>query len=342
MQRVAEAAEIATGPWRAYCTMPFFTPWMRDEGGRARTGWRLLSYLLVFAVSGSAAGILGHELRTLAPRWLVGLSVMLLGGGGCLLGFWVLRTRLDRRPWSWIGLTPSARMFAFVLVGFLAGALMIGAVFGVEFGLGWIEPGRTDTAGRLSAVIGALFAALGVGLMEELLLRGAVLQNLGERLPLWAATLATGVLFGVLHLANPAQRVDVPFVASAVVATLMLVLARFVTGGLGWAVGWHAGWDWMQDLLGLASPGEDTGRELVHLVENGPRLWTGQAPSIEGGLLPIVFICLAAAVFWALPTPARRRWNWRSPLVEGSPWRAQSRVGGHGADHRTRQPSSSP
>jgi len=299
--------------------MRFFAHCLRDDEGRARVGWRLLGYLLVFALSGAAAGAHGHALRTLAPRWLTGVSVMFLGGAGCLAGFRILRTRLDRRPWPWIGLTPSKRMFAFVGVGFLSGVLMIGALFGVEWALGWIQPGRADTAGRLSAVLGALFAALGVGLMEELLLRGAVLQNLGERLPLWAATLGTGILFGVLHLANPAQRVDVAFVTSAVVATLMLVLARFVTGGLGWAIGWHAGWDWMQDVVGLASPGQDGAAQLLRLSQKGPTLWTGQPPSIEGGLLPIVVIGVAAATFWALQARAGIRWDWRQPLVDGAP-----------------------
>jgi hypothetical protein len=203
----------------------------------------VLAYLLVFALCGAVAGVLGHTLRSSAPRLLVGVAVTFVGGGGCLLGFRVLRVRVDRRPWSWLGLAASNRTLVLLAAGFGAGVLMLGALFALEWALGWIEPSRVDASGRLSAVLGSLFAALGIGLMEELLLRGAVLQNLGERLPLWGATLATGVLFGLLHLANPAQRVDTAFVASAAVATLMLVLARFGTGGLGWAIGWHAGWD---------------------------------------------------------------------------------------------------
>ncbi len=303
--------------------MSFVARCMRDDEGRVRVGWRLLSYLLVFALSGAAGVILGHTLRTLAPRWVSGLTALLLGGGGCLLGFWVLRRRLDHRPWSWIGVSRSTRPLGFVLVGFLVGTLMIAALFGAEWALGWVDPVRTDSASRLSPILGALFAALGIGLMEELLLRGVVLQNLGEQLPLWAATLATGVLFGVLHLANPALHVDVAFVASAVAATLMLVLARFVTGGLGWAIGWHAGWDWMQDVLGLARPGTDPEVQLVQLAQRGPRLWTGEAPSIEGGLLPMLFLGLAAGAFWAFLASRQRRWDWQRPLVEGAPARAR-------------------
>jgi CAAX protease family protein len=305
--------------------------WFRDEDGRPRTGWRVLCYLLVFALAGAAAGILGHALRTVAPRWLSGAAVTLVGGGLCVSGFRVLRARMDRRPWSWIGLDASARTLGTLAAGLLTGVLMVGVLLGLEWALGWIEPTRVDSAATLSAVLGSFFAALGIGLMEELLLRGAVLQNLGERLPLWAATLATGLLFGLLHLANPAQRVSAAFVASAAVATLMLVLARFSTGSLGWAIGWHAGWDWMQDVLGIASPGEDRPYQLVRIAQHGPVLWTGEAPSIEGGLLPILLLAVVAGGFWGVQTWTGQRWSWRRPLSEGEPRHASAGVEDAGA-----------
>jgi len=245
--------------------------------------------------------------------------VTLVGGGLCLIGFRVLRARMDRRPWSWIGIDASPRMIRTLAAGLSTGVLMVGMLLALELALGWVELTRVDSSATLSAVLGSLFAALGIGLMEELLLRGAVLQNLGERFPLWAATLVTGLVFGLLHLANPAQRVNASFVASAAVATLMLVLARFATGSLGWAIGWHAGWDWMQDVLGLANPGEERAHQLIRIAQHGPVLWTGEAPSIEGGLLPILLLGAVAAGFWGVQVWAGRRWSWRSPLLHGEP-----------------------
>jgi membrane protease YdiL (CAAX protease family) len=304
------------------------THWLTDEEGRPRAGWRVLSYVGVFIMAGAAVGILGHALRGTAPRWLSGALVSVVGGALCVIGFRVLRSRMDRRPWSWIGLDASAPMMARLTAGLSTGVLMVGALLALEWVLGWVEPTRVD--GAASAVLGSLFAALGVGLMEELLLRGAVLQNLGERFPLWAATLVTGLLFGLLHLANPAQRVNAAFVASAAVATLMLVLARFVTGSLGWAIGWHAGWDWMQDVLGIASPGEVHAHQLIRIAQHGPVLWTGEAPSIEGGLLPILLLGAVAAAFWGMQARTVRRWSWRRPLLGGEPRRASAGVEGAG------------
>jgi CAAX protease family protein len=299
--------------------MPPRPHWFADEEGRPRTGWRVLAYLLVFALAAAAAGVVGHSLRGVFPRWLIGLMVTAIGGGGCVLGFWLLRVRVDRRPWAWVGLDASRRVLVTAGAGFASGVGMLGAVFLLEWALHWIEPGKIDTPGRISAVLGSLFAAMGIGLMEELLLRGAVLQNLGERLPLWAATLVTGLLFGLLHLANPAQHVTVAFVASAVVATLMLVLARFVTGSLGWAIGWHAGWDWMQDVLGIPNPGQDAPQQLLRIAQHGPVFWTGQAPSIEAGALPILVIAAAAVAFRALQARKALHWSWRRALLQGEP-----------------------
>ena len=293
--------------------------WLIDGEGRLRIGWRLLSYLVLFAVCGAAASILGLALRAIVPRWVLGLLVTLVGGGAFILGTRTLRNRMDHRPWSWVGLTWSWRTARALALGFAVGVLMLGALFCVEWRLGWIDPSWVGEAGKLSPVVGALLAALGIGVMEELLLRGVFLQNLGERLPLWVATLGTGVVFGLLHLANPAQRVDIAFVVSAALATLMLVLARFVTGTLGWAIGWHAAWDWMQDVLGIADLGAGKAHQLVSVVQHGPVAWTGQAPSIEGGGLAIAIITLAAAALWLVSRRSGLAIAWREPLDAGEP-----------------------
>jgi hypothetical protein len=299
--------------------------WLRDGEGRLRVGWRLLAYVLLFAACGAAASVLGHALRAIAPRWVLGLVATVVGGGAFTLGARVLRSRMDRRPWSWIGLTSSWRTARGLAWGFAAGVLMLGALFCIEWRLGWVEPTWVGQPWKLSAVVGAFFAAMGIGLMEELLLRGAFLQNLGERLPLWAATLGTGVVFGLLHLANPAQHVDVAFVASAALATVMLALARFVTGTLAWAIGWHAAWDWMQDVLGVADLGAVKEHQLVDVVQHGPVAWTGQAPSIEGGGVAIAIIALAAAALWMISRRRGLAISWREPLECGEPQLLSSR-----------------
>ena len=151
-----------------------------DGEGRLRVGWRLLIYVLVFTLCGAAASAVGHALRNMLPRWLRGLEVLVVGGGACVLGFRMLRLRMDWRPWNWLGLTFSWGTVRALLWGFSTGVFMLVVVFGVEWRLGWIEPTWVAARGRLSAVLGALLAALAIGLLEELLLRARFSRTLAN------------------------------------------------------------------------------------------------------------------------------------------------------------------
>jgi uncharacterized protein len=295
--------------------------WLVDDEKRPRLGWRLLAYTLAYAVCVAAASVAAHALRPIVPRWVLGFVVTAVAIGSMLWAFQLLRRRMDRRPWSWIGFSLSQPGRWGLVAGLASGVLMLGAVFCVEWALGWVVPTWNFRSASLLAVAGSLATGLGIGFSEELLLRGAFLQNLGERFPLWVATVVSGLVFGLLHLANPAQHVDLAFLASCLVGTLLLVLARFVTGTLMWAIGWHASWDWMQDLLGLAEPGTTHDFSVVSVVQHGPAAWVGLAPSLEGGLLAIAVTGLAVAAFWALGRLRGTDIDWTRPLVAGEPSR---------------------
>jgi membrane protease YdiL (CAAX protease family) len=288
-----------------------------DSEGRPQLWWRLLAYTLAFVICVVGTSLVGHVLRSMVARWLLSFAVTAVGVGSLFASFHFLRTRMDRRPWSWFGLSASRDGRVALANGFVAGVLMLGGMFCAEWGLGWIEPSWAFPSVSILAVVASMASSFGIGFSEELLNRGAFIQNLGERFPLWVATAFTGVTFGLMHLSNPAQHVDVSFVLACALGTLFLVLARFVTGSLWWAVGWHSSWDWMQDLLGLAEPGAAKDYSVVSLAQHGPAVWVGHAPSLEGGLLAIAIVGLGVAVFWTI---GRRRGlvvGWMRPLFFG-------------------------
>jgi uncharacterized protein len=297
--------------------------WLVDDENRPHLAWRLLAYTFAYAACLGTASLAGHALRPTVPRWLLGFVVTAIAIGSILWTFRWLRRRMDRRPWSWLGLSLSGPGWAGLATGFASGVLMLGAVFCIEWSLGWIEPSSRFESVSILAVAGSLATGLGIGFSEELLNRGVFLQNLGEHYPLWVATVFTGLAFGLFHLANPVQHVDLAFVVSCVVGTMLLVLARFVTGTLMWAIGWHASWDWMQDLLGIAEQERTQDFAAVAVVQHGPPAWVGRAPSLEGGLLAIGVIGLAAAAFWALGHRRGRDLDWTRPLVGGEPARPE-------------------
>jgi membrane protease YdiL (CAAX protease family) len=269
------------------------------EGGRLRTVFRILFFLVCFQIAQIAAMPLRPD-RTAAPVTLFVFAILyaLVRGGGVTGASYVCRRWVDRRPWRDIGLDLRPRRLLEAALGLVLGALGILAVFGVELGAGWARVLAYDPS---PALLGAtLVACFGGALAEEVALRGYVYQNVAERGPAWRAALITGVIFALLHAHVPGFGIGA--FAGFVVFTALLVLTRLFTGSLWLAVGFHTSWNWTQDpVLGLSNVGEaDFGHALVHVEQHGPPLVVGRAPIIEGGLLAIAVLsalALAATLF---------------------------------------------
>jgi len=124
-----------------------------------------------------------------------------------------------------------------------------------------------------------------VGFAEELAFRGYIFQTLGERMPVWAASLSMSVIFAVTHLTLGGF--NGAFVVSVTVVSLMFLSLRFATGSLWFPIGFHGAWDWAQThFLGLSTtgtPGYDPA--LVQIRQTGPPFWVGDQQAIESGLL---------------------------------------------------------
>jgi hypothetical protein len=103
---------------------------------------------------------------------------------------------------------------------------------------------------------------------------------------------------------------------------LTFTILRLATGSLWFPIVFHAAWDWVQVyLIGVANVGQ-AGHDpaLVRVSQNGPGLWVGQAPAIEGGLVYSLAIlgALSAAAGYAA-------WRGRRP-----PWTRRLDVDGRG------------
>ena len=84
---------------------------------------------------------------------------------------------------------------------------------------------------------------LGVGFTEELLFRGYMLRNLGERMPLWGALAVSSVLFGVFH----GLHASIADLAEITLGGFMLGMLRLATGTLWVPIGLHAAWDFIEN-----------------------------------------------------------------------------------------------
>ena len=150
--------------------------------------------------------------------------------------------------------------------------------------------------------------AISSAVFEELLFRGAVFRILEEWLGSWVALAASSLVFGFVHLLNPAGTV-LGAVFISVEAGLLLAAAYLLTRRLWMSMGFHAAWNYTQSAIfsGVVSGGDrDPG--LIRSVIEGPAALTGGSFGLEASLVAFV-LCTSAGV--VLLRAAIRRGNIR-------------------------------
>ena len=288
--------------------------WNQEEG-RLRAGVRVC---LFFALWGFGPALLhlllGHWVRSLVGaqgQWLASIYLDLLRLLAVLFAAVLAATWIDRRPLADWGFHFSRRWFVDLLFGMALGAGLMGAIFAVQWALGWVTitgfwsaPAATPF---LIAILAPLVLAIVVSVAEELLSRGNQLLNLAEgfrflrlRSAVLLAWLISSIIFGALHVSNP---------NSSWLSTGYLVFygaflgAGYVlTGELALPIGLHFTWNFVQgSILGFPVSGRPLYMvSVIDTQQAGPDLWTGGAFGPEAGLLGLIagLIGIALIILW--------------------------------------------
>jgi membrane protease YdiL (CAAX protease family) len=167
-------------------------------------------------------------------------------------------------------------------------------------------PGEPASAGTVAFVI-AILAAGAIG--EELIFRGYGLQVLIAGVGPWATILPVGVLFGLLHAANPsASRMSSLITAGFGV---LFGYAYLRSRDLWLPIGLHFGWNFTLPLFGVNMSGlriRITGYEMSWTAGD---LWSGGEYGPEASLITTFVLLLLALYLWKIPV--RRQ---ISPLID--------------------------
>jgi membrane protease YdiL (CAAX protease family) len=282
-----------------------------------RSGWRLLAWfgLSVFGVVLVGFGLIAVVLKSgmalnsasAMPPWFL-FCVFWLVFVPVYLASVVVAVVMERRPIGSLGLGFHSRwlpelgrglawgiglMSVVMLVLVCTGAYRIhGFNEGVVPALGW---------GLLMAV-----GFVGVGLFEEFLMRGYLLQNLIDGLGLPAAAVISCLLFAALHIPNSGE--NVAGILDVLLAGILFVVLIVRTRSLWMAVGLHAAWDWAQNFLfSVADSGTVLPGGLLNTTSHGPAWLSGGAAGPEGSVVAFVIIGMAILYFararWLVPSP---------------------------------------
>jgi membrane protease YdiL (CAAX protease family) len=200
---------------------------------------------------------------------------------------WFVRG-MGMRSWADVGLDPRHPRWRRFAAGFALGLLSLAAVCAIAVlgGARTLDTSRTpgEMAGR---VAGVLATALVVGVLEELLFRGAIFGGLRRAVPWPTALLASSAVYAIVHfLARPDTppggvawdtgfrvlpsmlrgmtdlHTLLPAFLSLTLAGVVLGLAYQRTGDLFASIGIHAGWIfWLKyyDALTNSVPGASPG-----------------------------------------------------------------------------------
>lgn len=271
---------------------------------RLRSGWRLagqfaLMTLLTIPFACPLAFWMVLKPPSNTVLFLVNGAIGLLSitASVCLA-----RKLFDRRSITSLGLAFTPRVLLDLSSGFLIAGIMMGAIFLIEWGAGWLTvEGFAWQDQPAWSVILELFAWLlifvAVGWQEELLARGYWLQNLADGLKSQWAVLISSVLFALGHLLNP----NVSWIAilGLVMAGIFLAYGYLRTRQLWLPIGLHIGWNFFEGtIFGFPVSGLTEMPQFIHQSAQGPTWITGGLFGPEAGLVMLPAIALGVLLIF--------------------------------------------
>jgi uncharacterized protein len=218
-----------------------------------------------------------------------------------LWGRWVYQVPNLLRDYGWDVSWRSGQDYGF---GFGVGFISLSVLFGVQWGLGWVQ-GRSLPAEWSAIVLQGLLVATAVGIAEELLFRGWLLEELQRDYSHRASQWASAVIFAMLHGFRVQFFALVLFGAALVWAKWASdsdqlrafgsePRRRWGRGRLALPMGLHAGLVWGVYLINVG--------ELVTYTDRVPPWITGMSRNPLEGVLGVGFMGLLA---WGLRSRSR-------------------------------------
>jgi hypothetical protein len=180
----------------------------------------------------------------------------------------------------------------------VVGTVLGAGLFSLVLAVVWLAGGYRVTAVNplvvvLPAVTGVVFF---VGL-EEVLNRGILLPELEARLGTWVAVVASSLVFAGYHVALTTDPTPVA-VGVIFAASVLLAGTYLLTRALWLPIAIHAGWNFTQGaVFGIQVSGNDASTVAYLAGEtDGPTWLTGGAYGLEGSLVALSVVTVAAAV----------------------------------------------
>jgi uncharacterized protein len=267
-----------------------------------RAGWRLLIFLVLFAIIGQGLGYMLHHIPALhaweqiQPKNQITPGVMMLGEGVAVFSLFFaafLMTLIEKRSFADYYLPPQQafgkRFWQGVPYGFAMLSLLIALIAAFR---GFSIEGVALAGGDVVkyGVVYAL-AFLLVGFFEEFSFRGYMQSTLGSGIGFWPAAVILSILFGAIHLGNAGEAWFGALMAGSFGILAAFSLSR--TGNIWFPIGMHAAWDWGETYFySVPDSGFMAQGHLLNSTFHGPTWITGGSVGPEGSVFAFVVLIL--------------------------------------------------
>ena len=184
--------------------------------------------------------------------------------------------------------------------GFAVGVIQpgIAALAMLAYGAMQVRGLAQPAAASLVSGLAWLGACICIGIAEEFLFRGYLLQTLCKAIGFWPASAVIAAIFaGVHYLLKPGE--NVWDLLALVSFSLLCCYSVLRTGNLWYAVGLHVAYDFMQlFVIGTPNGGSFAEGRLLDANFNGPAWLTGGPLGTEASWLALPLDALAFAYVW--------------------------------------------
>ena len=251
-------------------------------------------------IAGALGGPAAVDTREALFQWLTLISVVATT--------WIMLRRVEKVPWSTVGLDRAAAAPPVIIKGAAYGAITIGLASMLLLATHMLRIDRTIPGSWWGEAGHSTIVLLPAAFFEELLIRGYAFSVLRRTAGWRPALIVTSVVFGLLHAWNPGA--DAESILAVVVAGFFLGAILLATRSLYAAGAAHFAWNWvMSGALHIAVSGIPSRDPDYRTVETGPDWLTGGPWGPEGGLAAVAVMFVAIFYLYARYL---RRAEWRA------------------------------
>jgi membrane protease YdiL (CAAX protease family) len=206
---------------------------------------------------------------------------------------------IERRPLRDLGFQLVRGWPLHWVVGFLLDAGHLTVLFLVGLVGGWYSVVHaTGPAQAVMILVGAFLLLLPAAAVEEITMRGYVLQRLEERYGTGWAVAVSSLLFACLHLENPGARSPMVMLG-LFLAGVHLSVGYLATRQLWLPIAMHTAWNVFEGpVFGVPVSGIEVPYTIVKVSVHGPALLTGGQFGPEAGLPVLATTLVWTAITW--------------------------------------------